>query len=299
VPGVVVENLVVKYNDLVAVDDVSFEAPEGRVTAVIGPNGAGKTSTIEVCEGFRTATSGRVCVLGLDPKRQHDELTTVMGVMLQGGGVYPSARVVDVVTLFCALHDRGAVPRELIDLVGLSTRAKSTWRQLSGGEQQRLSLALALAARPRVAFLDEPTSGVDIDGRDTIRTIIRDLAANGTTVVLASHELDEAERVADHVVMFRAGHVIAAGALASLRASVDSIRFSTSSMIDVSELSHALGASVRAVADGDYVIEAASTPDIMAQLAQWLSQRNLALTDVRTGHETLIEIYRRITGGPQ
>jgi ABC-2 type transport system ATP-binding protein len=182
VPGVVVENLVVKYNDLVAVDDVSFEAPEGRVTAVIGPNGAGKTSTIEVCEGFRTATSGRVCVLGLDPKRQHDELTTVMGVMLQGGGVYPSARVVDVVTLFCALHDRGAGPRELIDLVGLSTRAKSTWRQLSGGEQQRLSLALALAARPRVAFLDEPTSGVDIDGRDTIRTIIRDLAANGTTV---------------------------------------------------------------------------------------------------------------------
>ena len=295
-PGVVVDHLVVKYGDLVAVDDVSFTAPEGSVTAVIGPNGAGKTSTIEVCEGFRSATSGHVSVLGLDPKRQHRELTTVMGVMLQGGGVYPSARVIDVVSLFCALHERGADPRELIELVGLSHRPRSTWRQLSGGEQQRLSLALALAARPRIAFLDEPTSGVDIDGRDTIRTIIRDLAANGTTVVLASHELDEAERVADHVVMFKAGRVIASGSLSQLRSSVESIRFSTAGSIDVSELSLFLHVPVHVAGENNFVVESASNPEIVAQLAQWLSERQLPLTDVRTGHETLIEMYRRITG---
>jgi ABC-2 type transport system ATP-binding protein len=297
VSGVVVSNLVVKYDDLIAVNDISFVAPEGAVTAVIGPNGAGKTSTIEVCEGFRRATSGQVSVLGLDPVHQHHELTTVMGVMLQGGGVYPSARVIDVVSLFCALHERGAEARELVDLVGLSQRSKSTWRQLSGGEQQRLSLALALAARPRVAFLDEPTSGVDIDGRDTIRTIIRDLAAEGTTVVLASHELDEAERVADHVVMFRGGRVIASGSLQQLRASVDSIRFSSSQSIDITVLSRTLGVPVKVVTETSYVIETSSNPQVLGVLAQWMSDNDLPLTDVRTGHETLIEMYRRITGG--
>ena len=296
VSGVVVEHLVVKYGDLVAVNDVSFTAPAGAVTAVIGPNGAGKTSAIEVCEGFRTPTSGHVSVLGLDPQKQHDELTHVMGVMLQGGGVYPSARVADVVSLFCSLHNQGVNADELIDLVGLSQRRQSTWRQLSGGEQQRVSLALALAAKPKVAFLDEPTSGVDIDGRDIIREIIRELASNGTTVVLASHELDEAERVADHVVMFRGGLVIASGSLAQLRSSVDSIRFSTSSSIDIMALATEIGKPVRKVTESNYVIDAESTPEIVAQLAQWLSARNLPLTDVRTGHESLIEIYRRITG---
>jgi ABC-2 type transport system ATP-binding protein len=297
VSGVVVEHLVVKYDDLVAVNDVSFTAPEGSVTAVIGPNGAGKTSTIEVCEGFRRATSGQVSVLGLDPVKQHHELTKVMGVMLQGGGVYPSARVIDVITLFSSLHDRGANAQELVELVGLSHRSRSTWRQLSGGEQQRLSLALALAAKPRVAFLDEPTSGVDIDGRDTIRAIIRDLAADGTTVVLASHELDEAERVADHVVMFRNGHVVASGSLQQLRASVDSIRFSSSQSIDIALLSATLGVPVRVVTDTSYVIETTSNPHVLGVLAQWMSERGLPLTDVRTGHETLLEMYRRITGG--
>lgn len=296
VSGVVVSNLVVKYDDLVAVNDISFVAPEGAVTAVIGPNGAGKTSTIEVCEGFRHATSGSVSVLGLDPVRDHHQLTTVMGVMLQGGGVYPSARVIDVVSLFCALHERGADARELVDLVGLSQRSRSTWRQLSGGEQQRLSLALALAAKPRVAFLDEPTSGVDIDGRDTIRSIIRDLATNGTTVVLASHELDEAERVADHVVMFRNGRVVASGSLQQLRAAVDSIRFTSSQSIDITVLSSALSAPVKVVTENSYVIESSSNPQVLALLAQWMADRGLPLTDVRTGHETLIEMYRRITG---
>ena len=129
-----------------AVDNVSFEAPSGSVTVILGPNGAGKTSTIEVCEGFRTAISGSVRVLGLDPVSDHRALTERMGVMLQGGGVYPSARVRDVVSHFCALHNKGVNATQLIERVGLSNRSTGTWRKLSGGEQQRLSLALALAA---------------------------------------------------------------------------------------------------------------------------------------------------------
>jgi len=204
VNGVLVENLVVRYGDVTAVDHASFAAPVGKVSVILGPNGAGKTSTIEVCEGFRRAASGHVSVLGLDPVAGHRELTERMGVMLQGGGVYPSARVRDVVAHFCALHDRGMDAGVLIERVGLSHRAGAVWRRLSGGEQQRVSLALALAARPDVAFLDEPTSGVDAEGRDAIRGIIRQLTADGCTVVLASHELAEAERIADDVVLFRA-----------------------------------------------------------------------------------------------
>jgi len=203
-----VENLVVRYGQITAVDHASFAAPAGKVTVILGPNGAGKTSTIEVCEGFRRAASGHVSVLGLDPMAGHRELTERMGVMLQGGGVYPSARVRDVVSHFCALHDRGMDAGVLIERVGLSHRAGAVWRRLSGGEQQRVSLALALAARPDVAFLDEPTSGVDAEGRDAIRGIIRQLTDDGCTVVLASHELAEAERVADNVVLFRAGQVM-------------------------------------------------------------------------------------------
>ena len=186
--SVLVENLTVRYGDLVAVDNVSFEAPTGSVTVILGPNGAGKTSTIEVCEGFRTG-QGHVRVLGLDPVKQHRELTNRMGVMLQGGGVYSTARVKDVIKHFCALHGKGANATELIQLVGLTARSKSTWRRLSGGEQQRLSLALALAAKPEVIFLDEPTSGVDIDWRDVIRDIILGLSQEGTTVLLASHDM--------------------------------------------------------------------------------------------------------------
>ena len=174
--AVEVEHLTVRHGDLVAVDGVSFTAEAGQVTAVLGPNGAGKTSTIEVCEGYRRASAGTVRVLGLDPATQQRQLSERMGVMLQEGGVYPSAAVLETVRHYAALYGNGADAAALVDAVGLTERSKATWRRLSGGEKQRLSLALALAAKPDVAFLDEPTSGVDINGRDAIRGIVRDLA---------------------------------------------------------------------------------------------------------------------------
>lgn len=295
--SVVVNDLVVRYGNVLAVDGASFEAPSGKVTVVLGPNGAGKTSTLEACEGFRRATSGTVRVLDLDPMRDRDRLTTAMGVMLQGGGVYPSARVGDVVGHFCALHSRGVDASALLERLGLSARAGSTWRRLSGGEQQRVSLALALAAAPRVAFLDEPTSGVDIEGRDVIRMIVRELADSGTTVVLATHEMDEAERVADHVVMFRGGRVVAAGAVDALVRQRNRLGFRTSAGLDVAALGAHLGSVVADYGAGTYEVAHAPSADLVARVTAWLDARSLPLHGIEMGRESLEAAYRRITGG--
>lgn len=216
-----VRNLVVNYEDLCAVNDISFDAKVGEVTAVIGPNGAGKTTTMEVCSGVRFATSGSVNVLGLDPKKDRLKLNSQIGVMLQDGGVYPSSRVLEITQHYCNLYGNCADAQELLASVDLAKQEKSSWRKLSGGEKQRLSLALALAAKPRVIFLDEPTSGVDIFGRELIRGIVRKLAESGCAVILATHELDEAQRIADHVLIFDRGSLLANAPLAELRKNAD------------------------------------------------------------------------------
>jgi ABC-2 type transport system ATP-binding protein len=295
--SVVVENLIVRYGKLTAVDNVSFEAPTGAVTVVLGPNGAGKTSTIEVCEGFRTPVQGTIRVLGLNPATQHAELTHRMGVMLQGGGVYPSARVGDVVHHFCALYGKKVDSSALIEQVGLTARVKSTWRRLSGGEQQRVSLALALAADPEVLFLDEPTSGVDIDGRDTIRDIIASLAARGTTVVLASHDMAEAERVATHAVLFQEGKVIAQGPIAELTGVRKRFRFTSVPTIDTTELAGAAGSPAHHMGEGVYEIAAESSPRLVGRVTQWLAEQGLPLVSIDMGQESLEDAYRRMTGG--
>jgi ABC-2 type transport system ATP-binding protein len=292
--SVLVENLTVRYGDLVAVDNVSFEAPTGSVTVILGPNGAGKTSTIEVCEGFRTG-QGHVRVLGLDPVKQHQELTNRMGVMLQGGGVYASARVKDVIKHFCALHSKGVNPTDLIELVGLSARSKSTWRRLSGGEQQRLSLALALAAKPEVIFLDEPTSGVDIDGRDVIRDIILGLSQEGTTVLLASHDMAEAEKVATHAVFFKEGKILASGDIESLASARKRLRFTSTPGLVTAELAVAVKSPVTVISEGLYEVASEATPQLMTRISQWLADNQHPLLGVDMGTENLEETYRRFT----
>ena len=297
--SVVVENLTVKYGDLVAVNNVSFEAPTGAVTVILGPNGAGKTSTIEVCEGFRTAASGSARVLGLDPVADHKVLTERMGVMLQGGGVYPSARVRDVVAHFCALYNKGVKSAELIERVGLSARATGTWRRLSGGEQQRLSLALALAADPEVIFLDEPTSGVDIDGRDIIRDIIHSLSARGTTVVLASHDMAEAEKVATHAVLFTAGKVIASGEITALVTTRRRLRFTSAVGLVTADLAVAVNSPVMMISEGVYEVASEPTPQLMTRVTQWLTDNSQPLLGIDMGTENLEETYRRLTKAAQ
>jgi ABC-2 type transport system ATP-binding protein len=212
-----IDALTIRYGDFVAVNSVSFVAEHGEVTAVLGRNGAGKTSTLEACEGLRRATSGTIGVLGADATNLPAATQARIGVMLQDGGIAPGARVRSLVHHYCVLHGRGADADEILQRVDLANRAGSAWRRLSGGERQRFSLALALAAVPDLVFLDEPTAGVDLDGREAIRGIIAALAARGCCVVLATHELDEAERVADRAVVLHAGRVVLDDTIASMR----------------------------------------------------------------------------------
>ena len=295
-PAVEVDALEVRYGSLAAVDGVSFTAESGAITAVLGPNGAGKTSTIEVCEGYRAPTAGSVRVLGLDPARDQRALSARMGVMLQDGGVYPSARVGDMARLYCDLYDRGMSWRDLIDRVGLTDRIGTAWRRLSGGEKQRLSLALALAARPEVAFLDEPTSGVDVGGRATIRSILAELSASGCAVVLATHELDEVQRVADRVVVFDHGKVVADGTLDELRGSRRELRVRIRGELDLTALTAAAGAPARIVAPGEYVVDD-PPPAALTAVSSWLEGEGIAALDLRIGAASLEDVFLRLTGG--
>jgi ABC-2 type transport system ATP-binding protein len=275
------------------VDGVSFSVEPGEVVCLLGPNGAGKTTTVETVEGFRRPAAGSVRVLGGAPA----DAVERMGVMLQGGGVYPGIRVGEAVRLFATYYEAPADPDSLLDRLGLRAVERSTWRTLSGGEQQRLSLALALVGRPSVALLDEPTAGVDPGGRQVVRSVIRDLRDDGVTVLLTTHELEEAERLADRVVIVDRGRIVAEGTPVELMRSGggDDVRFGAPPGLDVAALGSAVGASVTESAPGEYVVAAAPTPALVAAVTAWLAERDLPLADLRAGRSSLEDVFLRLT----
>jgi ABC-2 type transport system ATP-binding protein len=218
VTAVEVDGLVKRYGATVACDGVTFAVRTGTVLALLGPNGAGKTTTVETCEGFRRPDAGTVRVLGLDPVRDHAALAPRVGVMLQSGGVYPGAYPLEMLRLYAAFHDDPLDPAALLERLGLSGTTRTTYRRLSGGQQQRLSLALAIVGRPELVFLDEPTAGLDPQARQATWELVRELRTSGTTVVLTTHAMDEAEALADDVVIVDRGRVVASGTPAELTA---------------------------------------------------------------------------------
>ena len=301
VPAIDVSGLVVRYpGGRTAVDGLSFSADAGEVVALLGPNGAGKTTTVETLEGYKSPTAGSVRVLDLDPVRDHARLAPRIGVMLQKGGVYPGIRPTEAVRLFAAYYDAPEDPTALLDRLGLTGVARTPWRRLSGGEQQRLSLALALVGRPEVAFLDEPTAGVDVGGRQVIRQVVAELRARGTCVLLATHELDEAEKVADRVVIVDHGRVLASGTPAELMSPSEraSIEFGAPAGLDVASLAAHLGAEVVEVRPGEYQVDAPPSPGTVAALTAWLATHDLALADLRAGRQSLEDVFLRLTGEP-
>ncbi|HEX4819763.1 MAG TPA: ABC transporter ATP-binding protein [Acidimicrobiales bacterium] len=292
-----VDELVVTYGRLCAVDGVSFSVEVGEVLALLGPNGAGKTTTVETLEGYRTPHSGRVRVLGLDPMTDHDAIVRRVGVMLQSGGVYPGIRPLEVLELFASYYDDPEDPAFVLERVGLSHRRNTTWRRLSGGEQQRLSLALALIGKPEVAFLDEPTSGIDVAGRQVIRELIEELRQTSVTIVVTTHDLEEAERLADRIVIIDQGKVVASGTPAELmRASEDEeIRFGAPPHLDTAGLGRALNAFVDEVSAGEYKVALPPTPNNVAALTAWLAEHDLPLLDLRAGRQRLEDVFLRLT----
>lgn len=290
------DGLTVRYGDTVAVDGLDLAAAAGEVLALLGPNGAGKTSTVEALTGYRRPATGRLTVLGHDPLADHRHLVRRVGVMLQRPGLYPMLSPRRALRLFASYYDRPAEPEALLDRVQLGPVATTPWRHLSGGEQQRLSLALALVGRPEVVFLDEPTAGVDPEGRLGIRSLVAGLAGDGVCVVLTTHELGEAEQLADRVVIIHRGRAVASGSPAELAAgSPPGVRFGARTGLDVADLAATLGAPVAEERPGRYLVGAAGSPALTAALAAWLAGHDAELTDLRTGR-TLEEAYLEIVG---
>ncbi|HKE76582.1 MAG TPA: ABC transporter ATP-binding protein [Acidimicrobiales bacterium] len=301
--AVEVSSLTIRYGDVVAVSSLSFTAAAGEVTCVLGPNGAGKTSTIEALEGLRRPASGTLSVLGLEPGRDQRTLTERMGVMLQEGGIHPGLRPPEVLRHAAALYPSALSVPSLLSRLGLSGLERRTYRQLSGGEQRRLALAVALVGRPSVAFLDEPTAGVDPQGRQVIRQVVADLRREGVTVVLTTHDLDEAERVADKVVIVDRGRLVAEGPLEALvrEGASEEVRFAAPPAIDTDSLAAYVGLPAKAVtevAPGDYAVATPPTPTTIAAITAWLAERDLPLADLRAGRQRLEDVYLRLTSSP-
>jgi ABC-2 type transport system ATP-binding protein len=294
--AVEVTDLVVRYGSMTAVDGISLSAASGSVLALLGPNGAGKTSTVEAIEGYRTPASGQVRVLGLDPHRDRRRLAPRIGVMLQEGGVYPSMTAREAIGLFGAYYDEPEDVDHLIDVVDLRAVDRTPWRRLSGGEQQRLSLALALVGRPEVAFLDEPSAGIDPAGRRALWRVIGDLRAGNVCVLLTTHDMEEAERLADEVVIIDHGEVVAAGAPAALvRQGGGDLHFAAPSGLDVAALGAVLGAAVEETGPGEYRVAVEPAPSVVAALTAWLAERDVPLGDLRAGRKRLEDVFLRLT----
>jgi ABC-2 type transport system ATP-binding protein len=301
-PAVRCDDVVIRYGDTVAVDHLTFAAHAGEIVALLGPNGAGKTTTVEALEGYRAVDAGSVAVLGHDPVKEHARVVGDIGVMLQKGGVYPMLGSAQVLRLFAGYYNEPEDPEGLLDLVGLAPVRNTPWRRLSGGEQQRLSLALALVGKPNILFLDEPTAGVDPEGRMVVRDIIADQRDRGICVILTTHELAEAERLADHVVIIDHGRALAEGSPPDLSAgrADGSIRFSTDAGIDAGSLATAVGAGATVTEErpGTYRLappEGVTGPTAVAALTAWLAERDLTVGDLRTGR-SLEEAYLAIVG---
>ena len=296
-----VDNVVKEYGEKRAVDGLTFTARRGQLLALLGPNGAGKTTTIEMCEGFTTPTSGSIRVLGIDPVTQPQKVRDRIGIMLQGGGSYASLKVREILQLAARYNTNPHDPDWLIELLGLEGVAKTTYRRLSGGQQQRLSLALAMIGRPELIFLDEPTAGMDAQSRLAVWDIIQAMKRDGTTVLLTTHLMDEAETLADDVAIIDHGKLVAQGSPAELTSHEEYpvVAVRTDRELDVHLLNdelRALGITAEAVSPQRYRILGAGSPAVIEALARSAAQQNVLIRDLSVSHRDLEDVFLDITG---
>ncbi|WP_433441499.1 ABC transporter ATP-binding protein [Nonomuraea sp. CA-141351] len=270
-----------------AVKGISFEVAEGQIFALLGRNGAGKTTTIEVLAGFQRADGGTVRVLGLDPYADRAAVRQRTGIMLQEAGFFPDLTVAQTVDTW---RDFTAAPRprdEALELAGLAGKHATKVRQLSGGEKRRLDLALALLGRPDVLFLDEPTTGMDPEARSNTWTVVRDLARQGTTILLTTHYLDEAQRLASAMAIMDEGEVVASGDMAETLAAMSGrVAFRLPSHVDPADL------PLPVTVEGESAVCRAADPDLAAQtLLTWAAERGLRLAGLEVRTATLEDLF--------
>jgi ABC-2 type transport system ATP-binding protein len=300
-PALELSGLAKSYGGRRVVDGLTLTAARGEVVALLGPNGAGKTTTIEICEGFRRADAGQVRVLGLDPTRDAAALKPQVGVMLQDGvGAYTGAKARELIALFASYAVRPHDPAEMLERVGLGEVAGTPVKRLSGGQRQRLSLALALVGRPALVFLDEPTAGMDLQARRSTWELVSQLRSDGVSVVLTTHHLDEAEQLADTIVVINHGRVAATGSPTELtRAGAEGqIRFRAPAGLRLSSLQDALqaGATASEETPGHYLVTGERSPQLLAGVTAWCAAQAVFAEDIAVGRRSLEDVFLEITG---
>lgn len=293
-----IDELRKSYAGRAVVDGLGLELRPGSVLALLGPNGAGKTTTVEICEGFRTPDAGVVRVLGREPK--DTSLRARVGVMPQSGGAYPGLRCAEMLRLVASFSVSPLDPGDLLERLGLAEVGGTSYRRLSGGEQQRLSLALAVVGRPELVFLDEPTAGLDPAARRATWELVEALRRDGVSVLLTTHLMDEVERLADDVVIVDAGRVVAAGTVAELTrtGAVGQLRFRATPGLDLDQLLTALplGCAAKESPSGDYLVEGVVDPQLLAAVTAWTAGQGTLATDLRVESRTLEDVFLDLTG---
>ncbi|MGH3625615.1 MAG: ABC transporter ATP-binding protein [Sciscionella sp.] len=300
-PAVAVTGLVKRYGSTVAVDGIDLVSPRGGVLALLGPNGAGKTTTVEVCSGFLRADAGEVRVLGLDPATESTALRPRVGVMPQGGGAYPGVRAEEMLRLVAACAARPLDPGWLLDVLGLEAVRRTPYKRLSGGQQQRLSLACALIGRPELVFLDEPTAGMDPQARRLVWDLVSALRADEVTVVLTTHLMDEAEALADTVVIIDRGRVVAKGRPGELTAGnkvEQQLRFRAKAELDLDSLLAALPEGYTGVRlrPGLYQVDGQIDPQMISMVTAWCASNGVLAEELQVGRRSLEDVFLEITG---
>lgn len=299
-PALEIQDLVKRYRTTTAVAGLTLRAERAQVTAILGPNGAGKTTTIETCEGYRRADSGTVRVLGLDPVADAAELRGKVGVMLQAGGVPTTARASEYLRVMASFYAHPLDPAELMAALGLTESARTPYRRLSGGQQQRLGLAAAVIGRPEMVFLDEPTAGLDPQARHATWELIEGLKKAGTAVILATHYMEEAERLADQVVIVDHGTVVGSGSPRELTGSDGQLRFSAEAGLDLAGLLAALpaGAAAKESPAGHYLIDVGGRvdPQLIASVTAWCAEHGVLARDLQIERRTLEDLFLELTG---
>jgi ABC-2 type transport system ATP-binding protein len=289
-PAVELVGATKRYGDVVAVDDVSLAIQPGELVAMLGPNGAGKTTSINLMLGLRNPTSGRARLFGLDPKDLRAR--SRIGVMLQESGVPGMLRVEEIVALFCTYYPRPLAPAQAIAMAGLEEKAKTLVKDLSGGQHQRLYLALALCGDPEVLFLDEPTVGMDVEGRRRFLREVADLGARGRTIVLTTHYLEEADELARRIIVIDHGHVIADSTPAEIKSRVAGKRITFITSLSEPE-NHLTGLPLNSIQVEDHRVRLLTNEP--EEVLRELFRRGVEMRDLEVAGADLEEAFLAMT----
>ena len=296
-PVISVSDLRIRYGKHEALAGLSFEVHRGELFALLGPNGAGKTSTVEILEGYRHRTGGTVSVLGTDPWQAGPSWRARIGVMLQETGPEPDLTVAECLRLYGSYYGDPWPAADLLELTGLDAHAGQKAAQLSGGQRRKLDLALALTGRPQVLFLDEPTTGFDPAARREAWEIIAALKDTGTTMILTTHYMEEAERLADRVAVVTAGTLVSQRSPHNLvnRQGTATITFTLPAGLTAADLPEPARHAVCGGSGGQLALTAASPLPMLGTLATWAERAGLDLPDLEVRRPTLEDVYLQLT----